>query len=202
MRNSLVKIVLTSSLLLMASNAASANDAWLRSYTLETAGKYESAAQSIEHFLKEIPANEFAELRSGWLYYLAGNYSRSIKHYQTAINLNKRSIDALLGMSLPLMAQARWREAALQATEVIKLSKWNYIAHTRLMACEDNLKEWDKLRGHAETLRSYYPSDATILVYLARAYSHTNQTVKAKETYQKVLLRYPSHLEASQFLAK
>ena len=183
-------------------SAVCADDAWMRSYTLEAAEQYAPAAQSIEHFLKEIPNNEFAVLRSGWLYYLAENYSRSIKYYQTALELNNKSIDAMLGMSLPLMAQARWREAASKTQDVIKISNWNYLAHTRLMTCEDNLKQWDKLEKHAETLSVYYPSDATILVYLARAYSHTNKNAKARETYKQVLQRYPSHLEASKFLSK
>jgi len=202
MKKTLTKMIFALMFIFVSSNVVSADDAWMRSYTLEAAGQYAAAAESIEHFLKEIPANEFAVLRSGWLYYLAGNYSRSILHYQTALELNKKSIDAMLGISLPLMAQARWREAASQTQEVIKISKWNYLAHTRLMTCEDNLKQWDALKKHAETLSSYYPSDATILVYLARAYSHTNKNGKAKSVYQQVLQRYPGHLEASKFLAK
>jgi len=194
--------ILLLSILFISSNAASANDAWMHSYTLETAGKYTAAAESIEEYLKQTPPNEFAELRSGWLYYLSGNYSRSITHYKTAIKINKKSIDAMLGMSLPLMAQARWREAALQTKNVIKISRFNYIAHTRLMTCEENLKQWVSLQKHAEEIKHYYPSEATILVYLARAYFHNSNNKKAKETYQQVLQRYPGHLEAINFLAK
>jgi len=202
MLNALYKLILILNMIFISSNAVSADDAWMRSYTLEAAGKYVTAAESIEIFLKETPPNEFAELRSGWLYYLSGNYSRSITHYKTAIKINKKSIDAMLGMSLPLMAQSRWREATLQINSVINISKFNYIAHTRLMSCEENLKQWDKLQKHAEEIIQYYPSDATTLVYLARAYSHNSNNIKAKETYQQVLLRYPGHLEAINFLAK
>jgi len=202
MLKALYKSILILNMIFVSSNAASTDDAWMRSYTLEAAGKYTAAAESIEKFLKETPPNEFAELRSGWLYYLSGNYSRSITHYKTAIKINKKSIDAMLGMSLPLMAQARWREAALQINSVINISRFNYIAHTRLMSCEENLKQWDKLQKHAEEIIQYYPSDATILVYLARAYSHNSNNINAKKTYQQVLLRYPGHLEAINFLAR
>ncbi|MCW9047645.1 MAG: tetratricopeptide repeat protein [Gammaproteobacteria bacterium] len=202
MKKILIKMMSALLFVVASFSAVSADDAWMRSYTLETAGQYAAAAQSIEHFLKEIPTNEFAVLRSAWLYYLAENYSRSIKYYQTALEINKNSIDAMLGMSLPLMAQGRWREAASMTQEVIKISKFNYLAHTRLMTCEDNLEQWETLEKHAETLIVYYPSDATILVYLARAYSHTNKGLKAKEVYQQVLQRYPGHLEASKFLSK
>ena len=198
----ILRLSIISSLFIMMFSASAADDAWMRSYTLEASGQYVAAAETIEHILKTIPANEFAELRSGWLYYLAGNYSRSIKHYQTAMKINKHSFDAILGISLPLMAQARWREAATNINEVIKLSRYNYIAHTRLMACEENLKQWSELKQHANELTSYYPADATILVYLARAHSHTDNPERAKEIYREVLIRYPGHLEATQYLSR
>jgi len=181
---------------------ASADDAWRRSYLLEEEGKYEAAAEAIEQFLKEVPTNEFAQLRSGWLYYQAGNYSRSVTHYQTAKEINSRSIAAMLGLSLPLMKQERWREVAAVTREVIKLSSWNYYAHIRLLAAEDSLQQWDSLKQHAETLKAYYPSDATVLVYLARAYHHTGNDAQAREVYQQVLQRYPDHLESNRFLAR
>jgi len=188
------------SLLLTSLCVFSADDSWTRSYALESSGQYIDAAKSIEKFLKQIPSNEFAEMRSGWLYYLAGNYSRSIKHYQTAIKINNQSIEARLGLTLPLMAQARWREAANESQSVIKQSKWNYYAHIRLMACEEALKQWDTLLKHANEAKIRYPGDATILVYLARAYKQTMNKSKMKDTYNQVLIRVPGHIEASRNL--
>ena len=105
-------------------------------------------------------------------------------------------------MTLPLMAQARWREAALQAQAVIDESKWQYYANLRLMVCEEGLKQWEPLKQHALQLSQRYPSDATFLVYLARAYSKLGEPDKARQAYTRVLERYPGHLEASQYLAK
>lgn len=197
------KVILSLMASFLISNACFANnDAWQRSYTLEAAGQYIAAAEAIEPILKQTPSNEFAELRSGWLHYLAANYSRSISHYQTALKINNLSIDAMLGISLPLMAQSRWREASRYLNDVIKQSKWNYYAHTRLMTCEENMKKWQELKKHTEEVLLRYPSDATVLVYMARAQAKTNEGEKAKETYKKVLQRYPTHLEATKFLAK
>jgi len=176
------------------------DDSWTRSYSLETAGKYNDAAKTIEKILKQIPDNEFAELRSGWLYYLSGNYSRSISHYQTSLKLNQSSIEARLGLTLPLIAQGRWQEAATQSNKVISISKWNYYAHIRLMTCEEALKQWNDLIRHAQAVHNHYPADATVLVYLARAYKQTGNTAKAKQAYQEVLVRIPGHVEASHFL--
>ena len=197
----IVKFSLTG-LLIIPLTALAVDDAWMRSYSLEANGQYNDAAKTIEKFLKQIPDNEFAELRSGWLYYLAGNYSRSITHYQTALKLNSQSIEARLGLTLPLMAQGRWREAAIESQEVIKVSKWNYYAHVRLMACEEALRQWDELVKHAQEVHSRYPGDATVLVYAARAYKQTGNTAKAKSMYNEVLIRVPGHIEASRFMVE
>lgn len=187
-------------LLLFPITLFASDDAWIRSYSLEASGQYDEAAKTIEIFLKQIPDNEFAEIRSGWLYYLGGNYSRAIKHYQTALKLNQLSLEARLGLSLPLMAQGRWQEAAIQSNDVISLSKWNYYAHVRLMACEEALKQWRDLVSHAQTVHQRYPSDATVLVYLARAYKQTGNAEKAGQAYEQVLVRVPGHIEASRYL--
>jgi tetratricopeptide (TPR) repeat protein len=178
------------------------DDAWGRSVTLEVNGQYVAAARSLEAILKKEPGNEFAHLRSGWLYYLAGKYSTSIKHYQTAQKLNKQSLDARLGLMLPLMAQERWREAAQLAEAVIAESSLNYYAHLRLLICEEGLKNWVQLRDHALRMTRYYPSDAGFQVYLARAYDHLGEKGAAREAYKHVLERYPGHVEASLYLSE
>jgi tetratricopeptide (TPR) repeat protein len=178
------------------------DDAWGRSVNLEVNGQYEAAAHSLEAIIQQDKNNEYAHLRSGWLYYLAAKYSTSIKHYQTALKLNKQSLDARLGLMLPLMAQMRWREAAQLAEAVIGESSLDYYAHLRLMICEEGLKSWEQLRDHALRMIDFYPSDYGIQVYLARAYSQLGKPELARNTYMNVLERYPSHVEASLYLAK
>ena len=189
-------------LMLCVSTGYANDDAWGRSFTLEANGQYEAAARSLEPILQREPNSEFAHLRSGWLYYLAGKYSTSIKYYQTASKLNKQSLDARLGLMLPLMAQERWREAAQLAESVIAESPLNYYAHLRLMVCEEGLKNWSQLRDHAQMISRYYPSDPGFQVYIARAYLNLNEPDKARGAYQRVLERYPGHIEASLYLSK
>lgn len=187
---------------LLLSIPVSANDFWTRSYTLESSQNYNEAAQTIEQFLTQSPDSEYAQLRSAWLYYLAGNYSQSIKHYKTALTMNNQSLEARLGIALPLLAQSRWQEAAIQCNDVINLSQWNYFAHVRLMIAEEGQKQWGTLAKHAEQVHKRYPADATILVYLARALKQQGETSRAKEVYNQVLSRVPGHLEAAQFILK
>lgn len=188
--------------LLLLPFTATANDLWTRSYTLEVNEQYTEAAKTIEPYLSQGEDKEFAELRSGWLYYLAGNYSRSIDHYKSALNLNKQSIEARLGMALPLLAQSRWQEAAMQCNEVLRQSAWHYYAHIRLMVSEEGQKKWSTLVEHAEQVYKRYPADATVLVYLARGYKQLGETARAKAAYNQVLARVPGHLEASQYMVE
>ena len=198
-RQSYVVLIL---LMLCVPTGHANEDAWGRSFTLEASGQYEAAARSLESILQQEPNNEFAHLRAGWLYYLAGKYSTSIKYYQTANKLNKQSLDARLGLMLPLMAQERWREAAQLAEAVIAESRLNYYAHLRLIICEEGLKNWTQLRDHALMISRYYPSDPGFQVYLARAYINLNEPDKARSAYKKVLERYPGHIEASLYLSQ
>jgi len=175
-------------------------DEWEDSYKLEAEGKYSAAAAALNPFLVKKPINEFALLRHGWLNYSSRNHNDAIRDYKHALTLNPNSLDARLGLILPMMAQGRWREAALHATKVLDVAPWQYHAHIRLMACEEAMQQWSTLEKHANKVAERYPSDATIQVYLARAYISTGKTEMALSTYKRVKQIVPGHIEAIRFL--
>ena len=98
------------------------------------------------------------------------------------------------------MAQGRWKEASRYLKQVIGQSPYHYLAHVRLMICEEGLRQWEILEKHSQSMAAYYPSDATILVYLARAYAWQDKETQAQATYKRVLQRFPNHIEANNFL--
>lgn len=175
---------------------------WSKSYALEANGKYEMAAALLVPMLDQDGENEFATMRYAWLNYLQGNYNDAIKAYSQAMARNPLSIEARLGIALPLMAQRRWNEAARYLRQVLAKSPYDYIANLRLMACEAGLRKWEKLEKHALSLSEIYPSNASVLVYLARSYAWQGKTNMAKAAYAKVLVRSPSNLEALRYINK
>jgi len=183
-----------------AVSAKTLNDIWMSSYTLEANGEYEKAAAVIQPYLSTGELSEFTTLRYAWLSYLQGNFSDAVRSYKQAITLNRRSIDAKLGVTLPLMAQRRWRETMRYLKQILAEAPLNYTAHIRLMVCEEGLRQWETLEKHAATVHAHYPSDATALVYLARSHAWQGEILLAKSFYRKVLIRIPSHLEALQFI--
>ena len=66
---------------------------------------------------------------------------------------------------------------------------------------EEGQRQWQTLREHSDQLHERYPSDATILVYRARAHYWLGNIKGARENYLQVLQRVPGHIEAEQFLA-
>lgn len=198
MRIAITLIVIIS--LLIPVYAWSAMNPWTESYRLEALTQYESAAKSLEKVIKNNPRHEFAILRHGWLNYLRGAHNESIRDYQKALDINPKSLDARLGLMLPLIAQQRWREVTSHANKVLEVAPWNYYAHVRLMISEEGEKKWDTLAKHARRVGQRYPSDATVLVYLARANDWMKNNNAARQAYEKVLERFPGHVEATQYL--
>jgi len=173
---------------------------WVGSYTLEASGEYEKAASLLLPYMGEGERSEFATLRYAWLNYLQGNFNDAVRNYKKAMERNPRSVDAKLGIILPLIAQQRWREAMRYINQVLAQAPLNYTAHVRLMVCEEGLRNWQALEKHARTVAASYPTDANALVYLARSYAWQGKVLLAKSVYNKVLIRIPSHLEALQYV--
>lgn len=188
--------------LLTSGSAAAQNNVsvWQESYMLESAGKYAQASAFMDSVLRESPTHEFALMRHAWLNYLQGKYNDALRDYNHILFVNPQSLEARLGLTLPLMAQQRWREAAIEAHKVIAVSEWDYTAHMRMLVCEEAERKWDELAHHATELALRYPSDASVLVYLARAEAWRGNIRNAKAAYIKVLTRVPAHVEALAYL--
>ncbi|MCU0973960.1 MAG: hypothetical protein MUF80_08415 [Burkholderiales bacterium] len=135
--------------LLSAAPALAQKDPWAESYRLEALGKYADAQAALEPLWARQPNHEFMVIRSAWLSYLQGRHAEAEKGYLRAYELNPRSLEALLGVMLPQMAQYRWVEAITAGRKVLDESRWNYTAHVRIMICEEAMSRWSDLARHA-----------------------------------------------------
>lgn len=201
----MLKVIIATMLsILFVSGPAGAADplmnSWSESYRLEASGQYIAALEHMERILKKTPNEEFAIMRRAWLNYLQGNHNKAIADYKQALKINHSSLESYLGLTLPLMAQNRWREAARYANQVLKSAPWNYYAHIRLMRCQEAQQQWERLAAHALAVFKRYPSDATTIVYLARANRQLGRKAEARRYYQAVLQRVPGHVEATNYL--
>ncbi len=192
---------LLATLLIVSMTCVSAQEAdWSNSYKFETSGKYAEAITAIEN-VAAVDA-ELSALRRGWLYYLQGSNNESIRQYRYAVERNPQSVDARLGMTLPLLAQKRWREAEQNTKAALEISPNNYTALLRLAIALEGQRDWAAMKKAGTALVTAYPSDATAYVYLARANAWLNNRAEAVAAYRAVLSRYPGHLEATIYIEK
>ncbi|MFM9969835.1 MAG: tetratricopeptide repeat protein [Burkholderiales bacterium] len=183
----------------LSGQAFAQNDPWANSYKFEAAGNFAQAAQQMETLAQK---NEFAQLRLAYLLYLQARYPDAIRAYQRAQEMNKESFDAVLGISLVLLAQGRWNEAAAQASWVLQNAPGNYVAHLRMLVAEEGQANWKALATRADEMVRRYPSDATMWVYVARAAAATGNKTRAADAYQRVLQIVPGHIEANKYLGR
>lgn len=187
--------------LAFSAGASAQTSPWQQSFTHEAAGRYAEAAAALEPVLRDKPNHEFALLRRAWLNYLQGRHNEAIRDYNQALTLNFKSLDARHGVTLPLMAQQRWTEAALEARKAINAgTDWDYTGHLHLMISEEGARKWEDLAEHAAQASLRYPGDATFLVYQARAHAWMANVARAKAVYGQVLERVPAHIEALEYI--
>ncbi|MBF0194824.1 MAG: tetratricopeptide repeat protein [Magnetococcales bacterium] len=175
---------------------------WSLSYKLEAKKNYKQAEKAITYYIKDIKTRELAVMRIAWLAYLQGDYNKAIKGYNQALDINPQSINAKLGLTLPLIAQKRWRETRNELNALLKISPWNYTAHQRLLVIDEAEAKWKSMTNHAKTLSKKFPNDPTALVYLARGYAWQKKPKEAIDAYNKVLLLVPGHYEATYYIKK
>ena len=193
---------LSTVLVLMTSPVAAQDAGWKTSYELEAAGKYNEAINALDRVAANGPDAELKTIRRGWLYYLSGNFNDAIREYRLAIDRNGRSVDARLGLTLPLLAQKRWREAEQSARSALDIASNNYTALLRLAIAQEGERDWPAMLKTTTTLVSSYPTDATAYLYLARANAWLIKREEAVAAYAAVLARYPGNLEAKAYLEK
>lgn len=185
-----------------ATSAESQLSVWSQSYALETDYKYQEAADLIEPLVQKNETLEIANLRLAWLYYLQAKYNKSIKFYKRSLKNNSKSIDALLGITLPLLAQKRYKSAKKYTNKALKLSPNNYSASAKMMYIYYQQKKWDSLNEFANSVSTYYPNLVEPIVYAARANYYSGNKDLATELYIKVLMLMPTHIEANANLVQ
>lgn len=196
-------LALTAATIALSAFPAMAQEAaWQNSYSLEAAGKYTEAVAAIDGVSVNSPEAELKLIRRGWLFYLLGRFDESIREYRLAMERNSRSVDARLGVTLPLLAAKRWREAEQSARTALEMVPGNYTALVRQAVAQEGLRDWAAMARTGATLVALYNSDATAHVYLARANAWLGKRDDALASYNAVLVRYPGHLEARAYIDK
>ena len=175
-------------------------EAFAASVKFEKMGTYEDAVGALLPIYKLDPKDYRVNLRLGWLYYLWGKNANSIRHYEQACKTGRKSLEAMLGLSLPLMAQHRWEEAERLLNRVLKTDRYNYYGNLRLAYVLRMQSKFGPALKAAEKMLELYPCDTSFLLESGLAQLGLDNCTAAVKTFHVVLLLDPQNATAKQGL--
>ncbi|MBI9034268.1 MAG: tetratricopeptide repeat protein [Bacteroidales bacterium] len=172
--------------------------AFKTSYEYENEGQYTKAIDAI----KSVYDQESYEvnIRLGWLHYYAGLFTESVTYYQNCFNLKPYSIEARLGIVLPLAAVGNWKQVINHYNEILKIDSENYTANYRLGSIYYGSENFTLAYKYFEKLANQYPFDYDA----THMYAWTNYKLgkfrEAKVLFNKTLLIKSDDESATQGL--
>lgn len=172
--------------------------AFARSYELERNNDFIAAAEEIKKVYDA--ASYEVNLRMGWLYYNAGQFSESVTFYTRAHELKPYSEEARFGLILPKAALGNWDEVITLYNEVLEIHPNNTVAMFRLGMIYYERKIFDKALPLFKKVVDLYPFDYDGLLMLAWTYYFTGNYNQAKVLFNKVKLYNPGDASANEGL--
>lgn len=154
----------------------------------ETNKNIDKAIESLKSILDKNKDNYLINLRLGWLYYQKKDYSKSKEFYLNAIRINPESIDAKLGLTLPLSAKNEWDRIMEQYFEILKKDAMNYTANLRLGQIFLQNADYKNAKKYLEVAYDSYPSYYEPNLSLGWTYYYLGIRDKAKILLTQALM--------------
>lgn len=193
-------IALLACLVSLPAAADEVPELFLESYALESSYRYEAALARVS----EVPAAGedayLVHLRSGWLLYLLGRYQESVTAYSAATDVQP-SVEARLGLTLPLVSLRRWSDVEALCLQVLEEAPGNYTAMSRLAYARFNQGRYAESAAAYEAVLAQYPGDLEMRAGLGWSRLRQGDTAAAREAFAAVLRYSPDHASALEGIA-
>lgn len=177
-------------------------NAYYSSYRYEKSQNYADAIKALTPVVEAYPDGYTANLRMGWLHYLQGGFATARRHYEKAIKVAPYSIEAKLGVTLPLLAQEKYEEVETYCKMVIRMDANNYIANLRLTASLRLQKKYDAAEVVATRLLAYFPTDVAFLNEFGLLKVAKGDKARAVRVFNDVVILDPENIIAKAQLAQ
>jgi tetratricopeptide (TPR) repeat protein len=148
----------------------------------------DKAIESLKSVYDENKDNYLINLRLGWLYYQKKDYSKSKDFYLQAIKINPKSLDAKLGLTMPLSAKNEWEKVKEQYSEILKINAMDYTANLRLGQIFLQNADYNNAKKHLEAAYNSYPSYYEPNLSLGWTYYYLGNKEKAKTLLTQALM--------------
>jgi len=200
----LILMVLLPVYLSVAQNNNSSDDillAFKSSIEEESIGKYAQAILTMMKIYDKYADEYIVNLRLGWLHYLNKDFNSSLQYYQNAIAIsNNKSIEAMLGITLPLSKRDDWDGVENYYKKVLDIDENNYTANLRLGQIKLNTENYLSAKSYLSKLIEMYPGDYETNLYLAWTYYYLGDKSTAHDLFIEVLILNPGDASALEGL--
>ncbi len=166
--------------------------AFNKSLTFENNKDYLSAIKELLNIYDNNKDNYLINLRLGWLYYNSGLYTESALYYEKANKISSNSVEAKIGLTLPLSKLEKWDDVKNIYEQILKLDPQNYTANLRL-------GQYYLLRGNYSQANKYlsvshknYPSDYESNLSFGWTQYYLGNRKLAKELFTNTLMLSPN----------
>lgn len=169
------------------------SEAFRTSYAAEAKADYADAIAA----LREGYANLYEQnLRLGWLYFLAKNYTQSVAYYQKATEQRPYAIEPKFGLIKPLNALGQVERMLGLYTAILQIDAQNTQANYWTGVIYLNRKQYSQAAKYFERVVNLYPFDYDTNLSLAFTYLNLGKKAEARALYNKVLLIRPGDANA------
>lgn len=167
---------------------------FIKSFESEKSGNYVAAINSMKTIYKA--DSYIVNIRLGWLYYLAKQYTESIKYYDKSIALKPYAIEARFGAVKPLSAIESWDKVKVHYVEILKIDSQNTIANYWLGVIYYNRKDYVNAIKLFEKVVNLYPLDYDSSIMLAWSKLNTGKSSDARVLFNHALILRPNDSSA------
>jgi tetratricopeptide (TPR) repeat protein len=194
--------LLSATVLLVSANARAdaAARSFQRSYELEAAKRYAEAVRVLGQMPAAQRGSYFAQLRLGWLSYLAKKHAQASRAYRAAIARAPKAVEPWLGLMLVQMATRGWQDALKSARRALSLAPGNDTDRTRLAWILFNLGRYaESEKAYRQVLR-HYPANLELQRGLGWALLKQGKKQAARRVFQSLVSHAPADTSAAQGL--
>jgi tetratricopeptide (TPR) repeat protein len=170
---------------------------WKQSYAAEASGQFQAAVDALGELPSPQREGYLANFRRGWLMYRANQHAESVAAYKIAAKTEPESIEARLGLLLPLMALKRWDDVVALAEDILKRDPENYLALQRLAFAKFSSEHFPEAELVYRRLVEHYPSDVEMRAALGWVAYRMGKQKEAATLFKQVLELSSDHVSAT-----
>jgi tetratricopeptide (TPR) repeat protein len=169
------------------------------SLSLENEGKASAALAEMQRITAPDRDSYLVLLRLGWLSYLTQAYPQAETYYRQAFAASRdRSIEALLGLTLPLAAAEKWDEVIATYNKILSRDGAHYTATLRLGQIYLNRGDFVTADGYLSKVLDRYPGDYEANLLAGWNSYYLGRKADARKAFQNALMTSPGDTSATR----